>query len=128
MMITGTQAWELFFLLCAILTAAMMGAYTIGILVGQRRARTDQDDPEYWPCSPPPDSPDLTVHLAHVAPSTAQLFRQLEQEAGYDTTPLGQLVQPRRHHQYGQERTTDIIARLTADTDTYITNIQGQPR
>lgn len=129
MMITSGQAFELFFILCAILVAAAMISYAIGIIVGEARALDRQDD-EDDSISYGPSEPDLTIRLKHVAPSTAQLFRQLEQEAGYQTTPLGQLVQPGRHAaghpRYGHQRTTDAIATWTADTDRFIAQMGHQ--
>lgn len=108
MMITSRQASELLFILIMIMVAAAMASYAIGIKVGRRNPAEVQ--------APPPD---LTVRLRHVPPSTAELFAQIEREARYDTTPLSRIVQPGTRR-YGQERTTDFIAAIEADTDEYI--------
>lgn len=108
MFITGRQASELLFILLMILIAAAMASYAIGIHVGRRHPAEDQAP-----------VPDLTVHLKHVPPTTAELFAQIEREAVYDTTPLSRIVQPGARR-YGQERTTDFIAAIEADTSEYI--------
>lgn len=108
MMITSAQAFELIFILCMIMVAAAMASYWIGVRVGRRH-----------PAEEPLPAPDLTVRLRHVPPTTAELFAQIEREAAFDTTPLSQLVQP-GSRRYGQERTTDFIAAIEADTDEYI--------
>lgn len=108
MFITSRQASELMFILIMIMVAAAMASYAIGVRVGRRHPAED-DQP----------APDLTVRLRHVPPSTAELFAQIEREARYDTTPLSAIVQPGARR-YGQERTTDFIAAIQADTDEYI--------
>lgn len=114
MFITSRQASELLFILIMIMVAAAMASYAIGVRVGRRHPAKDQ--------APPPD---LTVHLKHVPPSTAELFAQIEREARYDTTPLSAIVQP-GSRRYGQERTTDFIAAIEADTSEYIASWRRQ--
>lgn len=108
MFITSGQASELIFILIMIMVAAAMASYAIGVRVGRRHPAED-DEP----------APDLTVRLRHLPPTKEELFAQIEREVGYETTPLGQLVQPGRLR-YGAERTTDFIAAIQADTDEYI--------
>lgn len=108
MFITSRQASELLFILIMIMVAAAMASYAIGVRVGRRNPAGVQASP-----------PDLTVRLKHKPPTTAELFAQMAADAKYDTIPLGQLVQP-RYRRYGQERTTDFIAAIEADTSEYI--------
>lgn len=121
--------WEIAFSGACLVALGMLG---LGLWMGYRWGHADADMTEQFrqvPAAVPKarqPRPDLRVRPKHVAPSTAELFHQLELEIGPPTIamqpPMRALVQPGRHAASSprKDRTTDFIKALAADTDQYI--------